>query len=570
MQTDAQLLDAYAVHRSEAAFADLVNRYIDLVYSASLRIVCDAHLAEDVAQKVFIALAQNARQLSERAVLSGWLHCTTRNIASQVVRSEVRRRFREQEAVSMNPSLPQPEETWEAIAPHLDSALGELSDADRDAIMLRYFERKSAREMAAILGVSDEAAQRRVSRAVERLRELFARRGVTVGAGGLVLLLSANAVSSAPAGLALAIASASVAATTAAGASTVTTIATLTKAIAMTTLQKAALAAVLTAAVGVGIYQAHQTSTLRDEVQSLHQEQAPLADEIAELKRERDAATNQLALLREENTRLNRNTGELLRLRGQAAVARADAAELARLKSITSEQNNHFTDFLTNAMAVGLQTAEKSRWKNAQARLERMKKTLNLTEDQFQAITNITAQHIQAQTRLTMDLMSGKLATDERTALVQDKEQQELEIKALFTPEQLAAYPDYLKSETRLSAESSAKYDARRVAEQFGLSADQQKQLQAAFLELNVSQANASQADDELALAKRSGNYADAAKLRLDQEKARLDQRLQVLGNLLSPEQLESYRKDQMSQIALQEVAAKVLLPQQAADTSAK
>jgi RNA polymerase sigma factor (sigma-70 family) len=206
--TDQQLLRDYAAHQqqSEAAFAELVRRHVDLVHTAALRMVCDAHLAEDVTQGTFVALAKNASRLAGHAVLSGWLHRTTQNIAAQTVRTEVRRRAREQEAAAMNEMVVHsPDVTWETIAPHLDVALGELGEADRDALFLRYFERKSAREMAQTLGISDEAAQRRVTRAVERLREFFGKRGVTVGAGGLMLVLSANAVQAAPVGLAVTI-----------------------------------------------------------------------------------------------------------------------------------------------------------------------------------------------------------------------------------------------------------------------------------------------------------------------------------------------------------------------------
>src|ERR1017187_3492345 len=204
--TDQQLLSDYAGQRTETAFSELVRRHVDFVYSAAVRMVRDAHLAEDVTQGVFVALAQNARQLTDRPVLSGWLHRTAQNLAANSVRADVRRRVREQEAAAMNELLSaEPDASWEDIAPQLDAALGELAEPDRDALLLRYFERKSAQEMAQILGISDEAAQKRVNRAVERLREVFSKRNVAVGASGLVVLISANAVESAPAGLAAAI-----------------------------------------------------------------------------------------------------------------------------------------------------------------------------------------------------------------------------------------------------------------------------------------------------------------------------------------------------------------------------
>src|SRR2546425_6790305 len=147
--TDQQLLRDYTERRSESAFAELVRRHVDFVYSAALRMVRDTQLAEDVTQSVFVALAQNARQLKDHPVLSGWLHRTTQNLGANAVRSDVRRRAREQEAAAINELLAaEPHTVWEQIAPYLDQALGELGVADRDALLLRYFERKSAREMA--------------------------------------------------------------------------------------------------------------------------------------------------------------------------------------------------------------------------------------------------------------------------------------------------------------------------------------------------------------------------------------------------------------------------------------
>src|SRR5215468_7348793 len=170
---DSQLLRAYAQERSESAFAELVRRHVDLVYSAALRMVCDSHLAEDVTQNAFVALAKSAVQLADRPTLAGWLHRTAQNIAAQTVRTDVRRRAREQEASAMSEQIStSPDVWWEQIEPHLDAALGELADADRDAVVLRYFQTKSAAEIATLLGVSDDAAQKRVSRAVEKLREV--------------------------------------------------------------------------------------------------------------------------------------------------------------------------------------------------------------------------------------------------------------------------------------------------------------------------------------------------------------------------------------------------------------
>ena len=253
--TDPQLLRDYTERRSEAAFAELVRRHVDLVYSAATRMVRDSHLAEDVTQGVFVALAQNARPLADHPVLSGWLHRTTQNLAANVVRADVRRRVREQEVAAMNELLStEPEARWEHIAPHLDAALGGLNEPDRDAVLLRYFERKSAREMAQLLGVSEEAAQKRVSRAVERLRELFAQRGVKVGAGGLAVVISANAVQAAPVGLAVTISTAAALVGTAVSTSTVIA---ATKTIAMTTLQKTLITATLAVVTGAGIYEAH-------------------------------------------------------------------------------------------------------------------------------------------------------------------------------------------------------------------------------------------------------------------------------------------------------------------------
>lgn len=287
--------------------------------------VRDAHLAEDVTQGVFVALAREARRLVDRPVLSGWLHRTTQNLSANVVRSNVRRRAREQEAAAMNELLAnESDATWENIAPHLDDALGALGEADRDALMLRYFERKSAQEMAQVLGVSTEAAQKRVTRAVERLREFFAERGVTVGASGLAGIIGTNAVQAAPVGLSATIASAAAVAGTVVSA--VTSTSSVTQAIAMTTLQKTLFSTVLAVAIAAGLNEVRKSSGLRAKLSAQQDEHALLADQLAQSNHAREESLRQAAALQSKN---QNDAAELVRMRGEVARLRRQLAEVA-------------------------------------------------------------------------------------------------------------------------------------------------------------------------------------------------------------------------------------------------
>src|SRR5262245_62151621 len=169
MHDDAQLLRRYAEAGSESAFSELVSRHIDLVYSAALRQVGgDSHLAQDVAQTVFADLARKARTVSGQRVLTGWLYQATRFASSKVIRTERRRANREKEAAAMQELAS--DANWEQLRPVLDEAMGRLSSKDRDAVLLRYFERKELSAVGDALGTSEEAARKRVGRALERLR----------------------------------------------------------------------------------------------------------------------------------------------------------------------------------------------------------------------------------------------------------------------------------------------------------------------------------------------------------------------------------------------------------------
>jgi RNA polymerase sigma factor (sigma-70 family) len=202
MNVDMELVRAYADGRSEQAFATLVTRYVNFVYSTALRQVRDPHLAEEITQAVFVVLARKAGTLGADTILPGWLHRTAGYCAADALKMQRRREQREQEAY-MQSQLNEPEnETWLQIAPLLDKAIAGLSEKDRDAIVLRFFQNKSLNEVGVVLGASEEAAKKRVARAVDRLRAYFFRRGVNSTAETIAGAISANSVIVAPAALA--------------------------------------------------------------------------------------------------------------------------------------------------------------------------------------------------------------------------------------------------------------------------------------------------------------------------------------------------------------------------------
>jgi len=331
--TDSQdLLAEYRRNGSDAAFRELATRFVDLVHSTALRLVeGDTHRAEDVTQTVFVDLARLARTLSPEVRLGGWLHRHTCFVAANTLRGERRRQARERQAVEMNTLQNHSEADFSQVAPLLDEAINELDEADRTAILLRFFEQQDFRAVGQALGSNEDAARMRVTRALEKLEEFLKRRGVTTSAASLGVVLTAHAVQAAPVGLVVTITTAAaLAGTTIATTATATAI----KTIAMTTLQKILIAATLVAAVGTGIFEARQASTLRNQVQTLQQQRA---EQIQQLQRERDDMASKLTALRDDNERLNRNPAELLRLRGEVARLRGDSKELAQLKAADLE-----------------------------------------------------------------------------------------------------------------------------------------------------------------------------------------------------------------------------------------
>jgi RNA polymerase sigma factor (sigma-70 family) len=343
--TDRELLDQLSRDRSEAAFTELVRRHIDLVHSAALRQMGDAETARDITQQVFIEFARQAGRLPTAVILSGWLYRTTRHLCLETLRRDRRRREREHAAAEqlMNDATANP---WEQVAPALEPAMDELGETDRQAILLRYFENRSLREVGAALGLGEDAAQKRVSRALDRLRDIFSRRGVSLSATALAGSLSAGAVQAAPAGLATAI---STAALGGAAVATATTLATEGASTAMNLINLKTAAAILGAAAVTGtatyVVQERETEQLRAENTALNQTHAKLASDQQEALAMIQLRDEQIERLKRDVADLPRLRGEVDRLNRRLADFAAVNAERERLRA----ELDHLKESLANA-----------------------------------------------------------------------------------------------------------------------------------------------------------------------------------------------------------------------------
>jgi RNA polymerase sigma factor (sigma-70 family) len=243
------------VEGDESAFAVLVERYVHLVYSTALRQVGNSSHAEEITQAVFIILAQKAKSLGPRTILSGWFYQTARLAAANFLRSEIRRQKREQEAY-MESLLNEPTPNlWQQIAPLLDDAMGHLSENDRNVVVLRFFQNQSAAEIGDALGIDSAAAQKRITRAVGRLRKFFAKRSVTHSVELITGAISANSVQAAPVALAKSVTAVAIAKGAAASGSTLTLIKGALKLMAWTKAKTAIV-------IGAGLILAAGTTTV--------------------------------------------------------------------------------------------------------------------------------------------------------------------------------------------------------------------------------------------------------------------------------------------------------------------
>jgi RNA polymerase sigma factor (sigma-70 family) len=313
---DMDLIRQFARDNSEAAFTELVRRHINLVYSVARRCTGNDGDAHDVTQAVFIILARKAAGLREKTLLTGWLYETTRFAAARLLRTNARRHAREQEAY-MQSTLNEADTAaiWEKLSPHLETAMGKLNAADRTLLVLRFYENKSGPETAALLGIREDAAHKRVTRAIEKLRKVFAQRGVTLSGAAIAGAVSANSVQAAPVGLALTIKAVALAA---AATETFGLLQFMTMSKLKLGISTLAIAGVTT----VFVVQHQVQIKLREGNELLRQQ-------ITQLQTDNESLSNRLMAIGDSKKLTDEQFIELLKLRGEVGVLRNQIAAAA-------------------------------------------------------------------------------------------------------------------------------------------------------------------------------------------------------------------------------------------------
>jgi RNA polymerase sigma factor (sigma-70 family) len=343
---DAQLLRAH-LQGDESAFREIVSRHADLVYSAALRQVNSQVLAQDIAQTVFVDLVRKSKEVGARMAndgsLAGWLYRSTRFAVLNHLRDDRRRAEHERQAMEQLITDTSPAADWERIRPILDEAMAELSDDDRDALLLRYFKNHDFQTVGRALGLSDDAAQKRVSRAVERLREYFSKRDVAIGVSGLVVMISANAVQASPTGLAAAI-------TTSIFGGTVTAAAASTHlALSLITMKITTVIAIGAATAATVAYLVLHTKANRPQPEN----QAVTAQpDKSSSDQNATPATNDA----KDGAIAQTDPNEILRLRGEVGVLRQQTNELGKAQAATrSAQGRQLSEEMKrNAGQMGI------------------------------------------------------------------------------------------------------------------------------------------------------------------------------------------------------------------------
>lgn len=195
---DADLLRAYVSDRSEQAFQALVEKYLGMTLGIARRRCGRPDLAEEIAQNVFAILARKADGLKATPTLAGWIYRVTMVECAATLRRERKRADKMKEYADHARIAADGEEFWSAAQPHLDEAIDELPPNDRDLLLMRFWEKKSFREIAGSLGKSEAASQKQGERALEKLSGKLRRRGIAVSVGALTAGFATQFAAAAP------------------------------------------------------------------------------------------------------------------------------------------------------------------------------------------------------------------------------------------------------------------------------------------------------------------------------------------------------------------------------------
>lgn len=540
MSHDTELLRRYVEERSESAFTELVHEHMNLVYSAALRETNgDGAQAEDVSQTVFTELARKAPRLLGHPSVAGWLHTTTRLVAANARRAEQRRHRREEKAQSMNEVLSNeaPNEVWQRIRPVLDDALHELKEADREAVLLRFLKDRPLREVGVRLGLNENAARMRVDRALEQLRGLLARRGITSTTSGLATALAVGAVTPVPATLAASVASAALASGAAAGS----TILTLLNIMSIAKLKVGVIGALVVAGIAVPLWQQTRLQRMRSENEQLRAQGiaiAALRDEVGRLRKvEADGAELERLRQWQAQTQL-----QLARLRGMAGLARQANAEAEELRAQLARQQS---DAGTNQLNGPLRNVfRRAMEQQVEGRVSRIDARLHLTPEQAQGVREILMREAEG-TRDGMKQVFAKKQDAEITKMETGGNAEE-EIKALLTPEQQTAFADYQREEFSHYARLGANAELLEIQSTLGLTAEEQDRVFASLYELSFNQM--------------TGSTQQTFGTPVEKVEWLNEQKAKALESVLTETQLEKYRQHQATQLkVVKEIFEKIL-----------
>lgn len=436
MTETKQLLAEYAETGSEPAFRELTSRYVDLVHSAALRLVNgDLYLAQDVTQTVFGDLARLARSLSSDVMLGGWLHRHTCFVASKILRAERRRVARERQAVEMNSTEDHSAANLALVAPVLDEAINQLNAEDRTAILLRFFEQQDFQSVGAALGSNEEAARKRVDRALGKLESHLKRRGVALSAVALGSTLAASAVTAAPVGLAVSISTIAIAGTAGSGVTTIT----ILKIMSMTKLKIGIITAVVAAGVSIPWVMQHNTQTKLNAANEMLRHQA---ERNRQLLVENDRLSNIVGSVIVSRPTTNSPSLEMLKLRGEVGRLRRENEDVAASKTNGPSPlsgmtaNPEMYKLIRDQQKAGLSIVYKG-----------FTNSISLAPEQSEKLVDLLADNVMENIdRITEVLRDGKTGEEMNQVFTAQEAVLLDKVQSLLGPEDFAKYKDYTQS----------------------------------------------------------------------------------------------------------------------------